>query len=295
MQRPCYDVRHIPIEKENGVLNNISATVTLNNGVKMPWLGLGTWQSPEGQVQDAVRQAIEAGYRHIDTAAVYQNEAGVGEGVRSSGVKREDLFIVTKVWNEDQRQGVDAVAKAFETSLKKLKMDYVDLYLVHWPVKGRYKDTWKVLERIHATGRAKAIGVSNFLVHHLEDLLMDAKVIPAVNQVEFHPFLRQQELLDFCAKHKIQHEAWSPLMQGKAGTVAELKAIGAKYNKTPEQVALRWELQKGSVVIPKSTKKERILANAAIFDFNLTPDEVKQIDGLDKNKRFGSSPDTFTF
>jgi diketogulonate reductase-like aldo/keto reductase len=277
------------------MLDNVSAAVTLHNGVKMPWLGLGTWQSPDGDAEKAIQWALQAGYRHIDTASVYGNEVGVGAGVRASGLRREELFITTKVWNEDQRKGTDAVMRAFEDSLKRLKMDYVDLYLVHWPVKGRYKDTWRVMEKIYASGRAKAIGVSNFLVHHLQDLLADAKVVPMVNQVEFHPLLRQQELLDFCVAHKIQHEAWSPLMQGKAGNVAELKAIGGKYGKSPEQITLRWEMQKGSIVIPKSIKRERIIANAAIFDFALTDQEMRQIDALDRNQRFGSHPETFTF
>jgi diketogulonate reductase-like aldo/keto reductase len=261
----------------------------------MPCLGLGTWQSDQNQVQQAIHWAIKAGYRHIDTAAAYGNEVGVGEAIRSCGLRREEVFITTKVWNDDQRSGPDAVARAFEASLRRLRVDYVDLYLIHWPVKDRYKGTWHVLEKIYASGLAQAIGVSNFLIPHLQDLLKDAKVIPAVNQVEFHPLLRQQELLDFCIAHRIQHEAWSPLMQGKAGTVPQLATIGARYAKTPEQVALRWEMQKGSVVIPKSGRKDRIFANAAIFDFALTPEEMGQIDAVNQNHRFGPDPDTFAF
>lgn len=277
------------------MLNDISATVTLNNGAKMHWLGLGTFKSPAGVVETAIRCAVDAGYRHIDTAAAYGNEEAIGAVLGDLPVARKELFITTKVWNEEQRKGTDAVERAFDDSLKRLKLDYLDLYLVHWPVTGRYKDTWKVLETIYKSKRVRAIGVSNFQVHHLKDLLADASVVPAVNQVEFHPLLRQQELLDFCKRHKIQHEAWSPLMQGKAGAVAELVEIGKKHGKTPEQVALRWEMQKGSVVIPKSSNRERIVANAAIFDFALSKEEMAATDRLDQSKRFGADPERFAF
>ncbi len=275
---------------------DLFSTVTLSNGVKMPVLGLGTWKSTEGAVENAVRWAVEIGYRHIDTAAIYGNEDAIGRVLPQLPVKREDLFITTKLWNDVQREGNDdAVLRAFDQSLKKLGTDYVDLYLIHWPVKGQYRRCWKVLEKLYEQKRTRAIGVSNFLIHHLKDLLSDASVVPQVNQVEFHPLLRQQELLDFCREHKIQHEAWSPLMQGHAGEVELLCKLGEKHGKSPQQVALRWALQKGSVVIPKSVNRERIAANAAIFDFELSGEEMASLDALDQDKRFGAHPDTFTF
>jgi diketogulonate reductase-like aldo/keto reductase len=277
------------------MLNSISATTTLNNGVKMPWFGLGTWAARGGEAKAACLTAIEAGYRLIDTASVYENEVEVGEAVRESKIPREQIFITTKVWNDSQRTGPDACRTAFESSLNRLKMDYIDLYLVHWPVAGKYKETWRVLEKIYSEKRVRAIGVSNFMVQHLDDLLKDVRVVPAANQVEFHPRLRQQALLDACAKHKIQHEAWGPLMQGKVSSISELREIGAAHGKSPEQIALRWGLQKGSVMIPKSTKKERILSNAAIFDFELSPTEIARIDGLDRNQRVGADPFNFAF
>jgi diketogulonate reductase-like aldo/keto reductase len=277
------------------VLNHIAATTNLNNGVKMPWLGLGTWQASGNEVLQATRWALEAGYRHIDTAMIYGNEVEVGRAVRESGIPRAEIFVTTKVWNSDQRQGYDRVLKAFDESLKKLAFDTIDLYLVHWPVVGKYKEAWRALERIYADGRVRAIGVSNFMLPHLEDLLKDAKVVPAVNQVEFHPRLRQQELLDFCAKHRIQHEAWSPLMLGKVREIPELCEIARARGKTPEQTALRWGMQKGSVMIPKSVKKERIVANGALFDFELSAAEMARIDGLDQRHRTGGDPFNCTF
>lgn len=277
------------------MLNHIAATTTLNNGVKMPWLGLGTWQASGDEVLTATRIALEAGYRHIDTAMIYENEAEVGRAVRESGIPRSEIFVTTKVWNSDQRQGFDRVLKAFDESLKKLGFEQVDLYLVHWPVVGTYVEAWRALERIYADGRARAIGVSNFMLPHLEELLKTATVVPAVNQVEFHPRLRQQELLDFCAKHRIQHEAWSPLMLGKVREIAELGEIARAHGKTPEQVALRWGMQKGSVMIPKSVKKERIVSNAALFDFELTAAEMARIDALDQRHRTGGDPFNITF
>jgi diketogulonate reductase-like aldo/keto reductase len=270
--------------------------VTLANGVKMPRLGLGTWKSAEGaEVEQSVRWALEIGYRHVDTAAVYGNERGVGRAVRASGVPREQVFVTTKVWNDDQRSGRDAVTRAFDESLRRLAMDYVDLYLVHWPVKGRYREAWRALEAIYATGRAKAIGVSNFLVHHLEDLLGDAEVTPMVNQVEFHPRLVQRELMDFCRARGIVQEAWSPLMKGKVNDEPVLRDLAAKYRKTPAQVVLRWNLQHGIVTIPKSVRRERLEENAAVFDFHIEPADMARVDALDRGERVGAHPDHFTF
>lgn len=276
--------------------NALTESVTLANGTKMPLLGLGTWQSAEGQtVKQAVRWAIEAGYRHIDTAAIYQNERGVGEAVRESGIARGELFITTKAWNDAQRAGKDAVRRAFDDSLAKLNMDYVDLYLVHWPVKGRYIETWQVMEEIYASGRARAIGVSNFMVHHLKDLLPHCKIKPMVNQIEFHPWLMNKDLMALDQREGIVHEAWSPLMQGKITTIPALQAIAKRVGKTVAQVTLRWMVQHGVVTIPKSVRRERIVENAGIFDFVLSAADMAAIDALDQNKRIGADPDNFSF
>jgi diketogulonate reductase-like aldo/keto reductase len=255
--------------------------VELNNGVLMPWLGFGTFQSPPGQVaEDSVLWALQAGYRHIDTAALYKNEADVGKAIRKSGIPRDEIFVTTKVWNADMRSG---------------KMDHVDLYLLHWPVPGKFVESWKKMEAIFKQGKARAIGISNFLVHHVEQVLAGASVIPAVNQVEWHPLVRQQKLVDVCQSKGIAFEAWAPLMQGKVAQIPELVAIGKTHRKTPAQVALRWGMQHQVVMIPKSVHKERIIENAGVFDFQLTADEMKRIDALDQNKRLGADPDNFNF
>ena len=266
----------------------------LHNGVKMPWIGLGVLYVDEGgPVENAVRWALEAGYRHIDTASFYGNEAGVGRGISASGVPREDVFITSKVWNSDQ--GYEKTLAAFEASLERLGMDYVDLYPVHWPVKGLYKETWRALETIYESGRARAIGVSNFLIHHLQDLMADARVMPMVNQVEFHPYLQQPELQAFCREHHIQLEAWRPLMKGRIVEVPELVALGEKYGKNAVQITLRWMIQKRVVTIPKSARKERIFSNIDIFDFELDEADMALIDSLDRNQRLGRHPDNFHF
>jgi diketogulonate reductase-like aldo/keto reductase len=265
----------------------------LNNGLKMPWLGFGTWQIDDGQeVEHSVRSALGIGYRSIDTAAIYGNERGVGKAIRESGIPREDVFLTTKVWNDAQRAG--RTLAAFEESLERLQTEYVDLYLIHWPVEGYSQETWRVMEEIYQSGRAKAIGVSNFLVHHLEDLLRESHIIPSVNQVEFHPFLVQPELLRFCQSHKIQVEAWSPLMSGQIFTVATLQKLAEKYARTPAQIALRWNLQHEVVTIPKSTHAHRIAENSLIFDFELSQADMNLLDALDEGKRTGPDPDTFT-
>jgi len=275
-------------------LNNLQGTFKLHNGVAMPYFGLGVYQSEDGkEVINAVQWALEAGYRHIDTASIYKNEAGVGRAIRQSPVAREEIFVVSKVWNSDQ--GYDSTLRAFDASLEKLGMEYLDLYLVHWPVAGKYKETWKALEQLYQERRVRAIGVSNFLQHHLEDLMERAQVVPMVNQMEFHPFLVQQDLLDFCGKHNIQYEAWSPLMQGAIFDQSMFEEVTEKYQKNVAQIVLRWDLQKGVVTIPKSSKKEHILSNADIFDFKLSPEDVAFLEGLDRRQRFGPNPDAFDF
>ncbi|WP_315370827.1 aldo/keto reductase [Paenibacillus xylanexedens] len=275
-------------------MKHVQDTTTLYNGVKMPWLGFGVFKVKDGdEVVHAVKTAIQAGYRSIDTAKAYNNETGVAQGIRESGVAREDLFITTKVWNSDQ--GYESTLATFEASMERLELEYLDLYLIHWPVKGKYKDTWRALEKLHKEGRIRAIGVSNFQIHHLEDLMIDATIKPAVNQVELHPLLIQSELREYCNKHQIQIEAWSPLGQGHLMDHPLLKDIAAKYSKSPAQVILRWDLQNGIVTIPKSVTPERIHANADLYDFELTSEEIEQINSLNENKRFGSDPDNFNF
>jgi len=272
----------------------IDSTTTLHNGLEMPWLGLGVFKAEQGsEIEQAIQWAAEAGYRSIDTATIYGNESGVAAGIRRSGIPREDFFITTKVWNSDQ--GFDKTLRAFDASLKRLDTDSVDLYLIHWPVLGTFKDTWRALERIYEEGRAKAIGVSNFLVHHLEELLADATVIPMANQVEFHPWLLQPDLLAYCKEKRIQLEAWSPVMRGQVREIPELLEIGKRHGKNPFQVVLRWDLQHGVVTIPKSVHRDRIRENAAIFDFELSVEEMATIDRLDQGKRLGPDPDNITF
>jgi methylglyoxal/glyoxal reductase len=273
------------------VLTNLKDTTTLHNGVKMPWVGLGVFKVTEGEeVVQSVTAAIKNGYISIDTAAIYKNEEGVGQAIKESGVAREELFITTKLWNADQ--GYESTLEAFETSMNKLGLEYLDLYLIHWPGKDKYKETWRAFEKLYKEGRVRAIGVSNFLVHHLEDLMSTAEIKPMVNQVEFHPHLTQKELLAFCEKEGIQLEAWSPLKQGQLLNEPVLEDIAHKYNKSVAQVILRWDLQHGVVTIPKSIKEHRIIENANIFDFELTIEDMGKIDELNQDSRAGSHPDT---
>ncbi|MEK5059593.1 glyoxal reductase [Paenibacillus sp. FSL H7-0326] len=273
---------------------HLQDTVTLNNGVKMPQFGLGVWKVKEGdEAYNAVKHAITHGYRAIDTAAAYKNEESVGQAIKDSGVPREELFITTKVWNSDQ--GYESTLRAFDESLSKLGLDYLDLYLIHWPVAGKYKDTWKALEKLYVDGKVRAIGVCNFHIHHLEDLLADATVVPAVNQVEFHPQLSQEPLRAFCKAQGILFEGWSPLGNGKLLDNTTIQVIADKYNKSVAQVILRWHIQQGAITIPKSVTPSRIEENADIFDFELTVMDMDTINGLNKNERFGADPDNFNF
>ncbi|MFD1776270.1 aldo/keto reductase [Paenibacillus rhizophilus] len=277
---------------------NLHDTTTLHNGISMPWFGLGVFKVEEGpELENAVKTAIKHGYRSIDTAAIYGNEEGVGRGIRQglevAGIGREELFVTSKVWNADL--GYESTLAAYETSLKKLDLDYLDLYLIHWPVEGKFKEAWRALEAIYKQGRVKAIGVSNFQIHHLEELMRDAEIKPMVNQVEYHPRLTQKELQEYCSVQGIQFEAWSPLMQGQLLDNPVIKEIADKYNKSVAQVILRWDLQNGVVTIPKSTKENRIVENASVFDFELTKEDMEQIDNLNQNHRVGPDPDNFDF
>ncbi|WP_029036542.1 aldo/keto reductase [Salinimicrobium xinjiangense] len=273
-------------------ITDINGTTKLNNGVDMPVLGLGVYKAKEGrEVVDSIQHALEAGYRHIDTASFYENERGVGEAIRTSGVPREEIFITTKVWNDDQ--GYEQTLAAFDNSLKELNMNYVDLYLIHWPVPGKYLETWKALEKLYKEGRVKAIGVSNFLQHHLIDVVENSDVVPAVVQNEFHPRLVQQPLLDFCKKNNIQYESWSPLMRGGVFKIDTLKDLAEKYKKSVAQLIIRWNLQKGVVTIPKSVHRERIFENADVFDFKISEEDMCKINALDREERTGAHPDDF--
>jgi methylglyoxal/glyoxal reductase len=273
---------------------NIQSTVTLINGVQMPLFGLGVFLSKEGhEVEYAVLKALEAGYRHVDTAAVYGNERGVGKALKNSGIPRNEVFITSKVWNSDQ--GYQTTFDAFEESIERLDTNYIDLYLIHWPKGALSIETWKAMEDIYTQGRVKAIGVSNFLVHHLEMLWPHCKIPPMVNQVEFHPYLQQPPLQQFCIDHRIQLEAWSPIMKGRVNNIPLLQELSGKYGKTPVQITLRWELQKQIVTIPKSVHNERILSNADLFDFEISAEDMQKIDGLDKHFRIGADPDNFNF
>lgn len=266
---------------------------TLHDGIKMPWLGLGVYKTKEGEeVIQSVKSAIAAGYRSIDTAAIYGNEEGVGQAIRECGVPREELFITTKVWNEDQ--GYESTLKAFEASRKKLGIDTLDLYLIHWPGKDKYKETWKALIHLQKEGLVRSIGVSNFQIRHLRDIIEDSGVVPTVNQVELHPLNTQKELLQYARENNIVLEAWSPLMQGNLDQPALVK-IAEKYGKSAAQIVLRWDLQNGVIVIPKSVKEHRIRENADIFDFELSAEDMAAIDELNENKRFGPHPDEFLF
>lgn len=279
-------------------MKNLQSTTVLHNGVEMPWFGLGVFKVEDGpELVEAVKAAIKAGYRSIDTAAIYENEKAVGEGIRAgikeAGITREDLFVTSKVWNADQ--GYETTLAAYEESLNKLGLDYLDLYLVHWPVEGKYKETWQALETLYKENRVRAIGVSNFQIHHLQDVIKEAEIKPMINQVEYHPRLTQKELQMFCKEQGIQMEAWSPLMQGQLLDNHILEEIANKYDKSIAQIILRWDLQNEVVTIPKSTKEHRIIANAAIFDFELAREDMEKIDALNANHRVGPDPDNFDF
>jgi 2,5-diketo-D-gluconate reductase A len=269
-------------------------TLKLNNGVEMPRLGFGVFQVPDAETTAAVTTALEAGYRSIDTAAAYQNEAGVGQALASSGLAREELFVTTKLWNADQ--GYEETLAAFERSRGLLGLDFLDLYLIHWPAPelGKYADSWRAMEKLYADGVVRAIGVSNFQPAHLEQLAAGSSVVPAVNQVELHPYLQQNAVRAYGNEHGIATEAWSPLAKG--GTLLSeptVTALATQYDRTPAQIVLRWHLQLGNVVIPKSVTPARVRENFAVFDFELTTADLDTLAGLERGERTGPDPDTF--
>ena len=269
--------------------------IRLNNGIDIPQIGLGVWQVENRDAPKVVKAAIDAGYRSIDTAAIYGNEEGVGAGIRAAGVPREQLFITTKLWND--KHGAKNTFKAFDESLKKLQLEYVDLYLIHWPTPraNLYVETWQALQEIKQTGRAKAVGVSNFKVPHLERLIGETGIVPAINQIELHPRFQQKAQREFHQKHNIVTESWSPLGQGRVMKDPLIAGIAQKHGRTPAQVALRWHIQNGCVAIPKSVTPSRIVENFQVFDFELTEDEMEKIATLDNNRgRIGPDPDLFT-
>lgn len=278
-------------------LADLNSTVTLSNGVAMPRFGLGVFKSPPGgETEQAVAWALEAGYRHIDTAAYYENEADVGRALAGHGAGTgHGVFVTTKVWNTDQ--GYDATLRAFDASITALGIPAVDLYLVHWPKPELMRDTWRAVERIYDENLARAIGVSNFETHHLEQLAVHANHAPTVNQVELHPYLSQEAVRAFCAEHSIVVEGWSPLARGAVLNDPVLTEIGNRHARSTAQVALRWALQHGIVSIPKSVHQERIISNADVFDFSLSAEEMAQIDGLNRGNdgRIGPHPDHITF
>lgn len=270
------------------------SNAVLHDSVHVPLLGFGVFKIPDGSgVEDAVTTALDIGYRHVDTAAIYENEEGVGRALASSGIDRSDLFITTKLWNSDQ--GYDSTLAAVDAGLEKLGLAYVDLYLVHWPKPDHTKDTWRAMEEIQSAGKARAIGVSNFLPHHLDQLAETATVMPSINQIEFHPHLQSPELADYCAEHGIVLEAWSPLKHGAIVDDPDLLAIAKTHGVTVAQVVLRWMLQRGIVAIPKSVTPSRIAENADLFGFELDPREMTSINGMDRAERVGPDPDNFDF
>ncbi|MBD3920566.1 aldo/keto reductase [Paenibacillus sp. PR3] len=276
----------------------LQSTTTLSNGVTMPWLGLGVFQVEEGATLiDAIKSAIKFGYRSIDTAAVYGNEQGVGQAIREAiaetGIDRSELFVTSKVWNADL--GYEETLAAFDVTMAKLGLDYLDLYLIHWPKEGKYKEAWRALETLYKQGRVRAIGVSNFHIHHLEDVMAGAEIVPMVDQVEYHPHLAQLALREFCAANGIQLEAWSPLKQGQLLNEPTIAKLADKYGKSVSQIIIRWDLQNGVVTIPKSVKAHRIAENGSVFDFALSDEDMALLNSLNRDERVGPDPDNFNF
>lgn len=277
--------------------NSTIPNIALNNGVEIPQVGLGVWQAAEGsEVEEAVRASLEAGYRLIDTAAIYGNEVGVGKAIKAGGVPREELFITTKLWNANH--AYDDALRAFDESLSKLDCGYIDLYLIHWPLpmEGKFTQAWKALEKLYNDKRVRSIGVSNFKPQHLDELLKEAETVPSVNQIELHPMLQQKETRAYCAEHGIEIESYSPLMRGGEGLEHPVIVdLANKHSKTPAQVILRWHVQSGFIVIPKSVTPKRIRENLALFDFELSENDIGLIESMDSGHRIGADPDTADF
>jgi diketogulonate reductase-like aldo/keto reductase len=270
---------------------NLNSTCTFNNGVKIPFMGLGVFRSPAGELtRNAVHFALEAGYRHIDTAKAYANEGEVGRAIAESGIPREEIFVTTKLANPDQ--GYDSTLRAIDESLDKLQMDYVDLYLEHWPVEGRRLESWRAMGKILSDGKARAIGVSNFMKRHIEELLDNSSIVPAVNQIELSPFiyLFRKDTVDFCLENNVAIEAYSPLTKARKLDDPNLGEIAGRYHKTPAQILVRWAMEHEFVVIPKSTKQHRIIENASVFDFSISEDDMGFLDGLNENLVTGWDP-----
>jgi diketogulonate reductase-like aldo/keto reductase len=266
-----------------------TASIALATGARIPQLGLGVWQTPQGATtREAVAAALELGYRHVDTARVYRNEADVGAAIRASSVPRDQIFVTTKLWNEDH--GYDAALRALDASLGRLGLDYVDLYLIHWPVPERRRDSWRALERAFGDGKARAIGVSNYMARHLREVLGEAKVKPHANQIELTPFLQRRDTVAACREHGVVVEAYSPLTRGQRLRDPIIASIAGAVGRTPAQVLLRWSIQKGNVVLPKSTRRERIAENGAVFDFALDAAQMAQLDGLEEGLATGWDP-----
>lgn len=283
-------------------MKSLSDSYVLSNNVKIPCLGFGTWQTPDGEIAiSSVEEAIRVGYRHIDTAAVYGNEESVGIAIKNSNIPREDIFVTTKVWNTDQ--GYDSTLKAFDESLRKLCLDYLDLYLIHWPVPKIFKDnwekisieTWRAFEKLYKEGKVRAIGVSNFKPHHIQNLIDNCDIVPMVNQIQLHPGLNQEETVKYCRENNILVEAYSPLGTGNIFTINDLDPIAEKYNKTVAQVCLRWSLQKGHLPLPKSVTPSRILENTKIFDFEIDEEDMNFIDNLNNDFKKVKDPDNINF
>ena len=273
---------------------NIHHKLKLHNGTEIPILGLGTYSADGGRTTaETVKAALELGYRSIDTASFYNNEKEVGEGIKESAVYRGDIFVTTKLWNDDH--GYDKALKAFEASLQRLDLNYVDLYLIHWPGKDKYVETWKALERLYDEGLVKAIGVSNFKEHHLKTLMSTSNEKPVVNQIELHPRLTSESLREYCKRMDIKVEAWSPLANGRLLNEPTINYIAKKHGRTPAQIILRWHIQNDIIIIPKTSSKKRLVENASIFDFRLSMEEMNLIDSLNMNERIGQDPDKLLF
>lgn len=279
------------------MIHTLEEKIKLSNGTQIPGFGLGVFKVPDNETKDSVKEAIINGYRLIDTAQIYGNEKGTGQGIRegltAAGIKREDLFITSKVWNN--HLSYEETIAAYDDSLSRMGLEYLDLYLIHWPGNDAFKASWKALEYLYKNGKIKAIGVSNFRQHHLEKLLSFAEIMPVLNQIELHPKLTQKELREFCMKHQIAVQAWSPLMQGQILTNPLIESIANKYGRTTAQIVLRWGIQQDILLVSKSTKPERIISNAQLFDFQLSDEDMVKISSLNENLRVGPDPDQFDF